>query len=421
MSDGGVGNLTYEGSKAQIQSGDWQARAEIARHPDSKPEILYYLAEDESAEVRAEVAANRSTPYQADVLLSQDRDEEVRAGLAHKVARVLPDLGPNDRKRAEAYVTKVLETLARDEAVRVRQVLADTVKTLSAVPPGVVQSLARDEELVVSAPVLEFSPLLSEADLVAIIDGGCASGQLQAISRRRGLSAPVADAIVAVDDEPAVTSLLGNESAQIREETLDQLVERARKVSAWHAPLVTRPLLPMPAVRKLATFVADRLLEQLESRRDLDRKTVKSLAKEVKKRLAAGPKEEDAPEPEPPESEPEVTSFEELCELEDKGELTEDLIALRLGAGDRDFVRTALAVKADLGEVTVGKVVSAQSAKGMVALTWKAGLSPEFCVQLQTRLGGVAPPDVLRPRSGRYPLNEEEMNWQIELFESMAG
>ena len=57
----------------------------------------------------------------------------------------------------------------------------------------------------------------------------------------------------------------------------------------------------------------------------------------------------------------------------------------------------------------------------MVALTWKAGLSPEFSVQLQTRLGGVAPPDVLRPRSGLYPLTEEEMNWQIELFESMAG
>ena len=416
MSDGGVGSLTYEDSKAQIQSDDWQARAEIARHPDSKPEILYYLAEDESAEVRAEVAANRATPYQADVLLSQDRDEEVRAGLAHKVARVLPDLGPKDRKRAEAYVTKVLETLARDEAVRVRQVLADTVKTLTAVPAGVVQSLARDEELVVAAPVLEFSPLLSEADLVAIIDGGCASGQLQAISRRRGLAAPVADAIVAVDDEPAVTSLLGNESAQIREETLDQLVERARKVSAWHAPLVTRPLLPMPAVRKLATFVADRLLEQLESRRDLDRKTVKSLAKEVKKRLAAGPKEEETPEPEP-----EATSFDKLCEMEDKGELTEDLIAQKLGAGERDFVRTALAVKADLGEVTVGKVVSAQSAKGMVSLTWKAGLSPEFCVQLQTRLGGVAPPDVLRPRSGRFPLTDEEMNWQIELFESMAG
>lgn len=414
MIDGGLGSLSYEESKAQIQSGDSQARAEIARHPDSKPEILYYLAEDESAEVRAEVAANRATPYQADVLLSQDRDEDVRAGLAQKVARVLPDLGPKDRKRAEAYVAEVLETLARDEALRVRQVLADAVKSLSAVPAGVVQCLARDEEPVVAAPVLEFSPLLSEADLVAIIDSGCASGQLQAISRRRGLSAPVADAIVKVDDEPAITSLLGNESAQIREETLDQLVERARKVSAWHAPLVSRPLLPMPAVRKLASFVADRLLEQLESRRDLDRKTVKSLAKEVKKRLAAGPVEDEAPEPE-------VTSFEKFCEMEDKGELTEELIAEKLGAGDRDFVRTALAVKADLKEAAVGKVVAAQTAKGMVSLTWKAGLSPEFSIQLQTRLGGVAPPEVLRPRSGLYPLTEEEMNWQIELFESMAG
>lgn len=413
--DGGAGSVSYEESKQRIQSQDPKVRAGIAQREDAKPEVLYYLAEDPSAEVRAEVAANIATPYQADVILASDRDVAVRHKLASKVSRILPDLGPDDQKRAEAYVEQVLETLARDEAVRVRQVLAETIKDLTGIPAAVVRRLARDAEVVVAAPVLEFSPLLSEHDLIEIIEGGCASGQLQAISRRRRLAAPAADAIVAVDDEPAITALLSNESALIREETLDRLVGRAQKFAAWHEPLVGRPKLSMNAVRKLAGFVADRLLEQLESRKDLDTKTAKTLAKEVKKRLRQQEKEQkkkakskDKPAPD------------RVRELEEKGELTEEIIVQNLSS-DRAFVKEALAVRANLNVTTVGKVLDAKSAKGVMALTWKAGLSPEFALQLQSRMGGIAPRDLLRPRSGQFPLSEDEMNWQLELFESMAG
>ncbi|MDJ0980472.1 MAG: DUF2336 domain-containing protein [Kiloniellales bacterium] len=418
MSDGGVGNLPYDEAKAHIQSADPRVRAELAGRADLRPEMLYYLAEDAEAAVRVEVAANAATPYQADVLLSEDRDEAVRAGLAAKVARVLPGLGPAEHKRAEAYVEKVLVTLARDEAVRVRRVLAEAVKDLTEVPGEVVQRLARDATPAVATPVLEFSPLLSEADLIEIIEAGCAEGQLEAISRRRGLGAPVADAVVAVDSEPATAALLANDSAQIREETLDLLVERARKVVAWQEPLVARPKLSMAAVRKLAAFVADRLVEDLEARQDLDSKTAKSLAKEVKKRLKA--REKAAREKSRQEDE-EVSPEERAKALEAKGELTEAVIAEALGAGDRGFVAAALAEKSGLAETAIAKVLDAQSAKGVVSLAWKAGLSAEFAVQLQTRLGGIAPGDLLRPRGGGYPLSEDEMTWQLELFESMAG
>lgn len=418
MIDGGVGALSYEEAKARIQSEDPRVRADIAARRDAQPEVLYYLAEDPSAEVRARVAANHATPYQADVLLSEDREEAVRVSLTEKVARILPELGPADHKRAEAYVERVLETLARDQALRVRRILAEAVKDLSNVPPSVVQRLARDSEVLVAAPVLEFSPLLSEDDLLEIVEGGCRGGRLEAISRRRGLAAPVADAIAKLDDEPAVTALLANDSALIREETLDLLVSRARKVAAWHEPLVARPQLSMAAVRKLAAFVADRLVEQLEAREDLDSRTVKSLAKEVKKRLKV--REKDAKK-KAKAKDGDKPLIEALQEMEAGGKLTEAVLAENLGSGERGFVSTALAVKAGIVEAMVGKVLEARSAKGVVALAWKAGLSPDFAVQLQTRLGGIAPPDVLRPRGGAFPLTEEEMTWQLELFESMAG
>ena len=48
-----------------------------------------------------------------------------------------------------------------------------------------------------------------------------------AISRRVALGQDVADAIVDTGDIEAVAELLGNASAQIREETLDRIVDQA--------------------------------------------------------------------------------------------------------------------------------------------------------------------------------------------------
>ena len=54
--------------------------------------------------------------------------------------------------------------------------------------------------------------------------------------------------------------LLANPSAQVREETLDLIVQRAPGRPRWHAPLVERPTLPARLAAKIAAFVADALL-----------------------------------------------------------------------------------------------------------------------------------------------------------------
>ncbi len=57
------------------------------------------------------------------------------------------------------------------------------------------------------------------------------------------------------------------------------------------------------------------------------------------------------------------------------------------------------------------------SAKGMTAVTWKAGLSMRLAQQLQLRLARIAPGSVLKPAAGgKFPLSEDEMGWQIEFF-----
>ena len=58
----------------------------------------------------------------------------------------------------------------------------------------------------------------------------------------------------------------------------------------------------------------------------------------------------------------------------------------------------------------------------MTALAWKAGCSVRFAKQLQIRMGGIPPSQVLNPRAGTdYPLSENEMDWQIDFFQSLSG
>lgn len=414
------GDVDYEKAKVLARDPDLRVRRDLAARGDVRPEILYYLAEDAAAEVRRVIAANGATPQQADQLLMRDTDEAVRAELARKVARLLPGLPADAQNQARQRVIDMLEILARDEAMRVRQLIAEAVQSLDDIPAEIVAGLARDAELAVASPVLRFSPLLTDEDLLDIIAGDPPSGALSAIAGRAGLGAIVSDAIVATDDEPAVAALLANPSAQIREETLDLIIERAKPRDSWHENLVRRPSLPARAASRIARFVADSLLQVLQSREDLPAQTRAEVAAVVTRRLSETTP--NAPESQKAgadkaDDESGETMEEKVRQLKKAGKLDEGAVADAVDAGQRAFVRAALSAMAEVPIGVVDKILSARSAKGVTALAWKAGLSVRLAVQLQTRIGGISPRQALHPRGGtEYPMAPDELQWQIEFF-----
>jgi len=259
--DGGA-LMDYDDAKTRAADSNVGVRRKIAKRANVQTEILYFLAQDADVAVRGEIAKNPSTPVQADEILCRDGDEDVRCWVAEKIARVAPGLSASERDRAGDIVTGILETLARDEAVKIRKVLPNELKSTTGVSPSVIEQLARDHDDAVSAPVLKNLPLLSDEFLVEFIESGPVQAALQAISGRKSLGADVADAIVATDDEAVITTLLSNKSAQIREETLDRLVDGAADVDTWHSPLVAHPTLSAGAVSSLSRFVTESLLEK---------------------------------------------------------------------------------------------------------------------------------------------------------------
>lgn len=409
--------LTYEQARNLVSHENPDVRRELAAREDLRPEILYYLAEDPSPEVRREIAANQTTPVQANLLLASDADDGVRSGLAEKIARLAPGLTATEHDRLRRMTYDAIDMLARDQVTRVRQILAEALKDVAHAPPDVINRLARDSEMIVAAPVLEFSPVLTDEDLLDIIHSSPIPGALSAISKRSQVHLRISDAIAASDDIEAIGLLLGNRSAQIREETLDKLIERAPDVERWHEPLVGRVHLTSGAAARIARFVAENLLHDLESRSDFDRETVAAVAAVVRRRIDEG--SYNRPVVAPPADE---TPLATAKRMRAEGTLSESVITNALGGSDTLFVMAALAVLADVPMDVVRKVVKTQSAKGMTALAWKAGLSMRFAVQLQVRLARVAPADVLHPKRGTdYPMKITDMKWQLDFFASMGA
>jgi uncharacterized protein (DUF2336 family) len=396
-------DMDYEEQKRRAQDPDAEVRAALASRTDTAPEILYYLASDPALSVRQAVAANPATPVQADDLLCQDLSDEVRQDLALKVARIIPNMAEDELEKIRDMTVRILYRLAQDQLVRVRAILAEELKLTLKAPKQVIRLLAQDVEMIVAAPILEYSPLLDDHDFREIIAAGCASEVLSAISRRRTISAELAEEIVATLDVPAVAALLTNPSATIRESTLEEISTHAESIVEWHEPLVARPELSIRAMRRIANFVASSLVERLSERRGLPAAVADELRAAVRRRLdqtTGGIADE---------------VREQVVEQDVHGVLDDDALVEAINAGRRDFVVEALVLRADLKRTSVEKLLRTQSPKTITALAWRAGLSMRMAMRLQSQVAGIPPQKMLNARNGTdYPLSEKEMTWQIE-------
>ncbi len=400
--------LDYEEAKALAQSGDVVLRRELAANPDAQPEILYFLAQDHLASVREAIATNTSTPRQADLLLTGDADDNVRSRLAAKISALAPGLTKDEVDVIRRQTYEALEALARDQAVKVRCIVAETLKKMADAPPDVIRHLAEDSELMVCAPVLENSPVLTDQDLIHIINLNAVDGSISAISKRLSLPDDVMEEIFASNDTAAVADLLANGSVHIKENLLERICDRSRTVKNLQEPMVHRPDLPKGVALRLADFVADHLIKALLNRKDLDPAVAAAVREEVAWRLDLEAEEDAAAEAETP--------YTKAKRLHVKGDLEADMVNSALKAGQKEYAMAALAVLADQPMNVVEKIASAASAKGLVAVAWKGGLTPEGAVTVQQRLGHIQPRDLIRARDGAFALSEDEMRWHLEFF-----
>jgi uncharacterized protein (DUF2336 family) len=385
-----------------------EAQHELAGCTDAGDDVLNYLAQEGAAATRRAVAANVATPAYTNRRLADDADDDVRAELARKIGRLMPALSDREAEHVHALTIETLERLASDQVPRIRAALADEIKRLANIPVHVVQALARDVEAIVAVPIVEYSPLLSDADLMEIIAEGKVHGVLEAIARRRPLSSRVSDAVVTSLDIPAVAALLANPDAAIRERTLDAIIDQAEGISVWQDALALRADLSRRAIRRLASFVSAELIERLAARHQLDEETRVYLGRQMRLRLDEEQDDGIAPS---------NAAWDEVNMVARQGRLDDAYLEAAAENGRREIVVLALGRLTHLSDSVVRKILMTRSAKPVSALVWRAGLNMRTAFKIQRFIMKLPAEELLPARNGtRFPLTEDEMRWHLGYF-----
>ena len=401
--------LTGDTEQAILKSGSDQERAELAAREDARPEVLYYLAEDKSVDVRRKIATNPATPVQADAILANDVDEEVRSELARKIGRLIPSLDQSEQNDLSDKALLVLEQLAQDQ---LRSIISEEIKKSDFVPKSIIDKVARDVVDIVCGPVLEYSPLLNEDDLREIIAAGASSGALTAIAKRENVSEDVSGDIAATLDIPAISALLTNENAYIREETLDQIIDQAKSVDDLHEPLALRPQLSIRAMKRIAGFVASALVHAMMEQSELEEEQAEDLLDRVRDRL----------QDEKVGDEEEAALAAKALDFAERGLIDDNLFVKEVEANHREFVIQCLAVISELPAATVRKIIHSKSGRAITALSWKANLTMRTAYFLQTKFALVPTTQLLSAKDGKdYPLDEDELDWHLSYFIDQDG
>lgn len=401
---------SYEDAKKIAASGSVAERQELATHNTLEPELLYFLAEDKAPEVRKEIAKNDGAPLQADEILAHDPIAEVREELAYKIGRLIPTLTNSESERLTEMALAVLEVLANDELPDVRAIVAEEVKSLENVPKNIITKLAHDAEVIVSAPILEYSPLLSELELVQIIAGGIQGGALSAVARRVGIGESVTDAIVDQKDKASMIELLKNQTAKISQKAMEVIGMEAPDVDDMHRPLVERSNLSVHTMRRIATFVSAALVERMIDRNALPDDISKDLRQSIRDRIESGDLKASGEKKDPPDV--------RAKDLFDKGKLDQSVVTEAIEKGDITFVPPALSLLSGIDIEIVKRVLMGDSGKGVVSLVWKAGLNMETAEMIERRVAQVAARAMVHdPGDGSFPLSDEDMEWYLAYFD----
>jgi len=160
-----------------------------------------------------------------------------------------------------AQYDEVLCQLAEYVEIEARAHVAGLLAPLDRAPGTVVVKLANDD-IEVARPLLQFSKVLSDDDLIDII-ANQSEGHREAIASRHSVAERVGEAIVDHGETRSVVRLVRNVNADLQKGTLEKLVERAAKDVEIAADLRGRTDIDWASLRGQIDDAASKVLETL--------------------------------------------------------------------------------------------------------------------------------------------------------------
>ena len=201
----------------------------------------------------------------------EDLDDAISRGTAESRTRALwhaTDLLIAGRYSEDEVATfgQVIGRLADEIEVEVRAQLSQRLARFDRAPIDVIHQLAFDDAIEVARPVLEGSPQLDDATLIA---NACSKSQahLLAIAKRESIAEAVTDVLVARGNRAVVNSVAENDGARISGSSLLHMVKRAEGDSILAEQLGLRKDIPRQLFQQLIAKASDDVRKRLESER----------------------------------------------------------------------------------------------------------------------------------------------------------
>jgi len=299
---------------------------------------------------------------QADVArLLADPSGDVRAKTASKIAGQFDahQLSPNERKIAE----DIFRALVKDAEELVREALSAQLKSSIDLPHDVALSLALDIDSV-ALPMLKFSEVLTDEDLIAIVRASGSAKQV-AVAQRESVSTKVSDAVVDTGNVNAVARLVGNEGASISDAALDRVIDEYQDAPAIADSLARRSDLPPAISERLVSALSERMQNFLVSKHEISPDVASNLILQTRERATMNLVDYGS-------SDTELDNL--VQQLHRKDRLTASLLLRALCVGDLNFFERAMSCLTGLPISNVRILIHDKGMLGLEPLYLRAKL-----------------------------------------------
>ncbi len=339
--------------------------------------------------------------------LMADRSAENRAEASGKIAAQfsLDELGPAEKKIAE----DIFRALVKDVELRVRESLSAHLKSSQDLPRDIALTLAKDVDSV-ALPMLKFSEVFTDEDLIEIVRNQGATKQV-AIAQRPRVSSKVADALIDTGNETAVARLVSNEGADITKTSLERVMTDYKESTAVSNSLARRPNLPAAISERLVGAITERLEEYLTTTMELAPDVASNLILQARERATMSLVESGSTD----------NDLENLIEqLYRKGRLTSSLLLRALCVGDLNFFERALSKLAGVPLRNARMLIHDQGSLGMQSIYLKAELPRRLYPAFRAGIDVVSETDYDGRSNDRSRYIERMLERMLTQFEDPA-
>lgn len=205
--------------------------------------------------------------------LIHDPSIKVREDITRKICTGFGE--KSFKGREQKIAEEILRLLVQDTAIKIRKTMAQELCNHLDIPRDIIWALANDK-IDVAEPILKNSPVLSEDDLMLMVESAQNLQRLHFIAQRPSVSAPLSDKLVHYGDTSVIQTLMTNRNAALNESTLDYLLEEYHNDQSVLESLVYRGGLPYRFAEQLFSLVSHQLKKDLSKRYRLSRHSLDS-------------------------------------------------------------------------------------------------------------------------------------------------